>query len=171
VGTLKPCFSVSGDSVEVAVIEVYDEAKAREVASVEYPTNPGFDDLLGEPYLEDGDDDGIGDRVRPGTEYEVKARAKFAANEEQDQGQVGNDPRTVLTLVVDTRILTGLGLYSAGVFGVRPNDRLLRLERNDGTTRLDFVHAGREGLFVYEVRPGETGSGMVKILLERRQSR
>ena len=161
-GILKPCLSVSGDSVEYAVIETYDEPDAR-------TTPPGFDDVLGEPYLVDSDDDGIGDRVRPGTEITIKAKAKFSSFEEQRQDQTGNEPASFLTLTAFARDLTTRGYLSNGTVMIRPNDRVLRLQNGAGAVRVDFTRAGREGVYVVEVRPGETGSGIYEIVCEARR--
>lgn len=169
-GVLKSCFAVSGESVEVAVIEMYDEAKAREVASVEFPLNQGFDDVLGEPFLEDNDADQIGERVRPGVEVSVKAKVKFTKHEEQRQDQVGNAPDSFLTLTLYEEDLIAKGLLTAGKVSIRPNDRLLRLENStSGVTRVNFEQDGRDGVYVFQVNPGETGTGIYEVLLEKRR--
>lgn len=162
-GCLKPCLSVSGDSVEIAVLELYDEPAAR-------ATPPGFDDVLGEPFLEDGDGDGVGERVRPGVVVEVLAKVDFRRYEEQVQDGTGNVPEGDATLTVTESELAKKGLLVAGVIGVRANDRLLRIKSRSGSVRVDLLHGGREGLHVVEVRPSETGSGVVKIVLEDRRA-
>jgi len=164
-GILKPCLSVTGDSVEIAVFELYDEAESINVS----PTNPGFDDILGEPFLEDVSLNGIGERVRPSTQVSIKAKAKFAKFEEQNQDQTGNAPESFLTITIDRRYLEAAGLFAAGVIGIRPNDRLLRLQSSAGVVRVDFQNSGRDPVYVTEVRPGETGETAVTILLEKRR--
>ena len=72
-GVLKSCYATSGESIEVAVFELYDETAAL--------TAPGFDDVLGEPFLIDTNSDGIGERTRPGTVVKVKAKAKWTTHE------------------------------------------------------------------------------------------
>ena len=169
-GIFESCFAVNGASVETAVLELYDEAKAREVASVEFPDNPGFDDTLGEPFFEDLDGDGIGTRVRPGVEVSVKAKADFARHEEQRQDQVGNAPESFVTLTLYEEDLVARGLLVAGKMAIRPNDRLLRLENTtSGAVRVNFEQDGRDGIYVFEVRPGETGTGIYQVLLEKRR--
>jgi hypothetical protein len=121
--TLKSCFSVSGDSVEIAVMRLYDEPEARTVSV----SNPGFDDVMGEPYLEDTDDNGIGERVRPEDEVLIKCKAKFTTDEEQRQDQIGNAPASLVVLTVDQRILQS----QAGQLGM--NSRQSR-----GTTSVSF---------------------------------
>ncbi len=164
-GTLKPCYSISGESVEIAVLELYDETEAINVG----PTNPGFDDLLGEPFFEDLDLDGIGERVRPSTTVSIKAKAEFSRFEEQRQDQVGNAPDTFMNLVVSEEELVAKGLLTSGVLGIRPNDRLLRLETNKGVTRVDFQEDARDPVYVFEVRPGSTGERTYTIMLEKRR--
>lgn len=166
-GTLKNCLSVVGDSVEVAVFELYDHAEAINVS----PTNPGFDDVLGEPYLEDGGSDGIGERVRPGTVVSLKCKADFGKHEEQSQDGAGNAPSSFLTLTLFKANLEAQvpALIVAGKILVRPNDRLLRIEDRSVNVRVDFEADGRDGLHVFRVDPGETGTGIVKVFLEKRR--
>jgi len=166
-GLYKPCYSVSGEAVEVAVLGLYDEAAAIVLAAK--PGNPGMDDLMGEPFLEDNDADGIGERVRPETTASIKCKAKFGSFEEQNQTPSGNEPESFLTLTIATSELSKAGLLTAGQVGIRPNDRLLRLQSKTGVVRVDFEAAGRSGVHVVEVRPGATGSGIYKIMLEQRQ--
>ena len=147
------------------MLELYDEAEAINVS----PANPGFDNLLGEPYLEDTTGDGVGERVRPGNVVEVKAKAEFTKHEEQEQDQAGNAPDSFLTLTMFTPMLESMGLLVNGVYGIRPNDRLLRLESSTGKVRVDFEQNERDGLFVFEVRPGPTGSRTLQVLLEKRR--
>lgn len=169
-GTLKSCFATGGESVEIAVLGLYDETKAREVASVEYPNNPGFDDLLGEPFLEDLDSDQLGERVRPEVETQVRCKLRFTRYEEQNQDQSGNAPQTFATLTLFEEDLVSRGLLVGGKVAIRPNDRLLRVLKNTlgNPVRVDFEQDGRPGLHVFEVRPGETGTGVFTVLLERR---
>lgn len=166
-GTLKPCFSVSGESVECAVFELYDEAGALVTAPA--PGNPAFDPLTGQPYLEDNDDDGLGERVRPGIAATIKCKADFAKHEEQNQYQAGNAPESFLTLTVAEEELEAQGLLTNGVYGIRANDRLLRLQSQAGKVRVDFEQNGRDGVYVFEVRPGYTGERTVQIFLEKRR--
>lgn len=161
-GLYKNCYTTVGDAVEVAVLGLYDEAQARSV-------DPGFDDTLGEPYLEDADDDGLGERVRPETVVEVNAKAEWVRHEEQDQDGVGNAPRSLLMLTVFAEQLAAAGLLAAGVVSIRPNDRLLRLQNAAGAVRVDFEQDGRDGLHCFEVRPGETGTRKFTILFENRR--
>lgn len=149
-------------AAEVAVIEQYDEASAR-------TTPPGFDDVLGEPFLEDNDGDGIGERVRPGVEVQVKARAEWVRHEEQVQDQVGNAPESRLSLTMFADDLTAKGLLASGVVAIRPNDRLLRIEDAAGNVRVNFEREGREGLYCFEVRPGDTGEGTFVAMFENRR--
>lgn len=164
-GVLRPCLSTSGDSVEYAVLELYDEASARS-------TSPGFDDVLGEPFLVDSDADGIGDRVRPGTEVEVKCKARAARHDEQVQDGTGNAPEGSWVLTFYASDLAARGLLVGGACLIRPNDRLKRLRANTlaATVRVDFEAGGAAGLFCYEVRPGETGEGTYTALFERRRA-
>lgn len=173
-GCYKPCFSTSIEtgSREIVVLELYDEAEARTVSA----TNPGFDDLLEEPFLEDDlivivDDEGIGKRVRPSTIVSVKARVEVSRYEEQEQDGTGNAPRSLIKLVISEEALQALtpSLLVAGIPGIRPNDRVLRFENASGAVRADFTASGRPGLYVYEVRPGDTGEGLWEVLVESRQ--
>lgn len=166
-GLLKPCYSTSesSGSYEIAVIALYEEAAARVVT----PTNPGFDDVLGEPRFADVNDDSIGERQRPETVVEIRAKAKWSRNEEQTQDNTGNAPSSFLVLTVLEKDLKAKGLLVNGVLSIRPNDRLLRLQNGAGVIRHDFEHANRDGLHVFEVRPGETGTGILTILLEDRR--
>lgn len=168
-GCYKACYSTSesSGSVERAVIALYDETTARTVTPS--PNNPGFDDLLGEPRFADTDNDGIGERERPETEVEIKAKAKWSRNEEQTQDGTGNAPESFLTLTVFEDDLKARGLYSNGVVGIRPNDRLLRIQSPAGEIRYDFEKDRREGLYCFEVRPGETGAGILFLLFENRR--
>lgn len=166
-GLLKPCLSVSesSGSVEIAVIATYDEQAARTVT----PTNPGFDDLLGEPLFADTNDDSVGDRVRPEQIVEVKAKVKWSRNEEQRQDGTGNVPDSFLKLTVFEDNLKDLGLIVDGIVGIRPNDRLLRIQNGKGQIRHQFESGSRDGLHCFEVRPGETGSGVLFLFFENRQ--
>lgn len=171
-GIYSSCYSTSSQtgSAEYAVLELYDEEKAREVASVEYPTNPGFDDVMGEPYLVDQDLDGLGERVRPSVTVLVKAQLKAPRYEEQNQTQAGNSPDSLITLTLFEQDLTTLGLLVDGVCEIRPNDRLLRIQDGSGNVRAEFAHGGREGLYCVEVRPGETGTGTFVAVFESRRA-
>lgn len=164
-GILKPCFSVSGDSVEVAVIRLYDESTARTVAG----SNFGFDDLTGEPLFGDTNSDGIGERVRPETEVEIKAKIEWSKNEEQNQDGIGNAPSSFLKLTIFDEELESLGLYTAGKIGIRPNDRLIRIQSQAGAVRYDFTSDGRDGVHCVEVRPGETGTRVTMVFFENRR--
>ena len=166
-GLFKPCYSVNPliGSTEVAVFELYDEVESRNVG----PANPGFDDVLGEPFLEDTNDDGIGERVRPVTVVNVNVKVKFTRKDEQQQDGTGNAPGSLMTLTVSEEHLRSLGLLTNGKPGIRANDRLLRLQSSSGVVRVDFEAGGLTGPFVFEVRPGETGSGVFMILLENRR--
>ncbi len=161
-GCLKPCFSTNGGSVEYAVIQTYDEITAR-------ATSPGFDDTLGEPFLPDDDEDGIGERTRPGTEYRLRCKATWTRGDEQTQDQVGNAPTSSLTITLYEADLEAEGLLVDGVLEIRPNDLLLRLEKPNGTIRWDFARGGHLGMYCFEVRPGETGTGLFYVLFERRR--
>lgn len=169
-GVFRPCLSVSGDSVELLEFELYDEVEAINVS----PTNPGFDDLLGEPYLEDTITPptipGVGERVRPVQTVTLKGKIKFTKDEEQYQDQAGNAPRSFATVTVALKHLQSKGLWNVttGEYGIRANDRLLRVRTRNGRLRVNFVEDGRAGVFVYEVRRGETGTGIVEIMLEAR---
>ena len=168
-GLYKNCYSVNGASVELAELALYDEVEARNVAAP--PGNPGFDDLMGEPFLEDNDDDGVGERVRPEEVVQVKCKVDFGSYEVQQQEQHGNEPSGQLTLEVYESDLAARGLLVDGVVKIRPNDRLLRvLNSESGEVRIDLTTSGRPGMFVYEVRPAETGTGKLKIMLEHRRS-
>lgn len=166
-GCLKPCLSVSGDSVEVLEFELYDEASA--IVVLLPPGNPGFDDVLGEPFLEDDDDDQIGERERPSTVIEVKGKIEFDRDEEQNQDGTGNAPESRVEVRIAESELKVKGLIDpvTGTIGIHVNDRLLRVKSNAGVVRADFTIGDRVGLRVYEVRHGETGSGIVKVMLEK----
>lgn len=171
-GCLKPCLTTTTESGnrEIVVFELYDEVEARNVS----PTNPGFDDLLGEPYLEDDivspDSNEIGERVRPGTIVKLKARVEISKNEEQNQDGTGNDPQGSMRVIVDEPTLLAATpvLLANGVVKIRPNDRLLRIETPAGAVRAEFTKGQRFGKFVIEVRPGDTGEGDWTIVLEER---
>lgn len=163
-GIFSSCYTSSEEtgSVEIAEIELYDEAQARAQA-------PGFDDALGEPFLVDGDDDGIGERVRPGTVVELRTTARWTRAEEQQQDGTGNAPSSLLLLTVFRSELISKGLLVDGKCSLRPNDRLLKLKNSAGEVRADFELDGRTGLFCYEVRPGETGESTLTLLFEQRR--
>ena len=162
-GVFESCLSSTEElgAAERAVIELYEEDLARS-------TSPGFDDVLGEPFLADADDDGLGDRVRPGTEKTVKAIAEIASLGEQEQDQVGNAPTSSVTLTLFEKDLKRRGLLSDGVCSINVNDRLLRLENRRGTVRVDFSQRG--GLFCFEIAPGDTGSGIWVARFEERRA-
>ena len=61
------------------------------------------------------------------------------------------------------------GLLVDGVYGVRPNDRILRVRDRVGRILHEFEHGNRDGLYVVEVRPGETGSNVVDIHFVKRR--
>ncbi len=166
-GILKNCYAISGDSIERAVLELYDETEAINVGG----SNPGFDDVLGEPFLEDSDADGLGERFRPGVQVTVKARIEFTRYEEQVQEGVGNAPESDAVLTLYERDLLNLAtpLISGGRILIRPNDRLLRIEDSSGNTRLDFEAGSRDALHVFRVDPPGTGMGVVKVFLEKRR--
>lgn len=164
-GIYKPCYSTSECFSETVELELYDETEARNVSV----SNPGFDDVMGEPFLEDTDDDQIGDRVRPSTTVELKARVEFSRYKEQEQAGSGNDPASMLKLIVNEEELVRLGLLADGEIKIRPNDRLLRVKSEGGSVRVDFTVDGRDGVYVYEVRPGDTGTGLVEFMLENRR--
>lgn len=151
-GWLKPCLSTSPSlgSVEYAVIELYDV----ELAASE---PPGFDPVSGQPFLPDTDGDGIGERSRPGRT--VRLLCKFSATKVQEQVQDydGNDPSSLVKVTLYNHNLALEGLLTDGVPGVRSNDRLLRIENAAGAIRVDFEAKGREGLYCFHVRPGQTG--------------
>lgn len=164
-GTLKPCLSTTGGAVVVGKFALYDEVEAINVG----PTNPGFDDLLGEPFLEDTDADQIGERVRPEIDIDILGKITFSRYEEQTQDATGNAPRSMATFRVGRSELFARGLLVNGVILIRANDRLKRLEDRQGRIRYEFEDDDRDGLYVFEVRPGETGSNVVDILLENRR--
>ena len=166
-GLLKPCFSnsESSGSVEFAVIGLYDETAARTVTA----TNPGFDDLLNEPLFSDDNDDSVGEYVRPEQVVKIKAKAKWVRSEEHRQDNAGNAPDSDLMLTVFQDDLKARGLLVDGVSKIRVNDRLLRLENRIGVIRHQFEEDERDGLHCYEVRPGETGSGVLFIFFENRR--
>jgi len=171
VGILKSCYAVNGESVEVAVFELYDEPEAINVTA----TNPGMDDLLGEPFLDDAAageiEQGIPVRVRPGQEVEVKAKAKWNSHEEQDQDGTGNEPSSFLVLTIYESDLIAKGIMVNGKVRIRANDRLLRIKSSTtGAVRVDFEVDRRDGLHVVEVRPGETGTGIYTVMLVKRRS-
>lgn len=162
-GCLRPCYATGSGSTEYAIIECYDETAAR-------TGPPGFDDLLGEPFLPDGDDDGVGERDRPGEEHRLKCKAAWTRGEEHTQTPAGNAPPSTLQLTLYEDDLIAAGLLVDGVLSLRANDRLLRLEYGDGTIRHDFTSGDRPGPFVYEVRPGETGTRLFYVLFETRRN-
>ena len=164
-GILKSCLSTSGGSVVVAEFALYDEAEAIAVT----PTNPGFDDLMGEPFLEDNDSDQVGERVRPEDLTRILGKLSFTRNEEQRQNATGNSPRSFAMLRVSRGELERKGLLVDGVYGVRPNDRILRVRDRVGRILHEFEHGNRDGLYVVEVRPGETGSNVVDIHFVKRR--
>jgi len=164
-GILKPCLSTSGDSVVVGKFCLYDEVEAINVSV----TNPGFDDLMGEPFLEDTNGDRIGERVRPEIAVDVLGKIEFGTFEEQVQDPAGNAPRSRARFRVARSELFDRGLLVNGVILLRPNDRLKRLEDRRGRIRWDFEDDDRDGLYVFEVRPSETGSNMVDVFLENRR--
>lgn len=164
-GILKSCISSSGNSVVLGHFSLYDEVTAIEVT----PTNPGFDDVMREPYLNDQNLDRVGERVRPEIEVEVLGKADFSRFEEQTQDGTGNAPRSHVRFRVTRGELESRGLLVNGVVVIRPNDRLRRLEDRKGRIRYDFESGDRDGLYVFEVRPGETGSNVIDFLLETRR--
>lgn len=169
-GCLKPCYSTStSGSVEIAELALYDEPKQREVASVEYPNNQGLDDVLGEPFFPDEDDDGLGEKTRAETLVEVKAKLDTNNHEEQQHDQAGNAPESLIMLTVYYEDLVAKGLFTDGVVGIRPNDRLLKLKNAAGDVRVDYTFGGRDGLHCVEVRPGDTGTGILTLVfIDRR---
>lgn len=129
---------------------------------------------MDEPFLEDDllviDDDGIGDRARNETEIELEVRVEVGRFEEQMQGGVGNAPKGDMRLIVSEEELMDKGLLTAGVVAIRPNDRLITVKNQFGDVRIDLTGAGdKKGMFVIEVRPGETGEGDWTIFLEERR--
>lgn len=172
-GVLKNCLSVTGESVEIAVFGMFNETDARTVAAA--PGNPGFDDDLGEPFLEDNDDDQIGERFRPEDIVKLKCKIRPVRYEEQVQDQTGNAPESLLELTLyandlKTKTLpSGDPLLENGILRLRANDRLLRIEDRSGNVRIEFEEDGRDGVHVFEVRPGETGTGIYKVLVENRR--
>jgi len=166
-GILKPCLSVSGGSVVVGKFALYDEVEAINVLAP--PGNPGFDDVMGEPFLEDNDDDQVGERVRPEILIDVLGKVDFVEHRAQRQDPTGNAPESRVRFRVSRGELVSRGLLVNGVLLIRNNDRLLQLVDRQGRTRYDFVANSHVGFFVYEVRPGETGTNIVDVLLEQRR--
>lgn len=164
-GILKPCLSTSGNSVVVGKFSLYDEVEAINVQAA----NPGFDDLMGEPFLEDVNGDRKGERVRPEIEVDVLGKIEFIQHEEQIQDATGNAPSTRLRFRASRGELVSRGLLVNGVILIRPNDRLRRLEDRLGRIRYDFEDDDRSGYYVYEARPGETGSNVIDFFLEARR--
>lgn len=159
-GCFKPCYSVSGliGSHEYVVLGLYDEQEARNQP-------PAFDDVLGEPFLQDNDDDGIGDRVRPEEVVTVLGRVNVIKRDEQRQDQVGNAPIARVEIIFSEPRLQELGIIVDGVSKIRANDRLLRVEDADGYVRIDFG----TGLHCIEMMPGSTGEAVWIAVFERRR--
>lgn len=160
-GLYKPCYSTSAmlGSVEWAIIRLYKEADTR-------AASPGFDDLLGQPFLVDNDNDQIGEHVR--VEQEIRVKAKFSTSrfKEQSQDQTGNAPTSFVKLTLYEEDLAAQGYLVAGVLEIRNNDRLLRMENDLGVTRINFEADGSLGLRCYGVDPGETGTGIYEAQFE-----
>lgn len=163
-GCLKPCLSTSGANVEYAVLELYDESSARSMA-------PGFDDVTGQPFLVDSDGDGIGERVRPGTTVRLRCKSRNLRPHEQVHDGVGNAPEMSMSITLYAEDLIEAGLYDedTGELGIRENDKLLRLEREDGTVRFSFETNAPGGMHCYGVSIGETGEDTFAFMFERRR--
>lgn len=171
-GLLKNCYatSTSSGAVEIAELALYDEAKQREVASVEYPDNPGFNDLLDELIVIDLDDDGLADPIRAENLVEIVTKYDATQHEEQQQTHTGNAPESLVELTAYYSDLKAKGLFVNGVIAIRPNDRLLRIKSGSGDVRIDYTFGGRDGLYCVEVRPGDTGTGIVTLVFRSRRN-
>ena len=161
-GLYHACYSTSPSSnmVDIAVLELYVQSEARS-------GDPGFDDILGEPFMPDGDDDGIGERTRPTETVELTCKAEFSGFDEQDQDQTGNAPTSSAVLTIYEDQLEALGLIQDGILAIRANDRLLRLKHGaSGEVRAEFASGGRQGLRCFGTMPGKTGTGTWKLSFE-----
>lgn len=153
-GFLKPCYSVNPltASTEYAVIQRYMEADTRSAS-------PGFDDVLGQPFLHDINDDQIGELQKVENQVIVLAKYSNRRLKEQEQTQVGNAPRSFVELTLYASNLEDEGLLANGTCGIRANDRLIRIQDADGNVRIDFTSDGSDGLKCIGVDFGETGTG------------
>ena len=116
----------------------------------------GFDHTMREPYLVDGDGDGIGeipDELYSDTDLKVPAQIESSSMEALSMGSGGNLPGSSILVSFSRSRLESLSLMNAdGRPKIKPGDRWIRLEDPAGNIMWTFDRPNALGLYCEQIR-------------------
>jgi hypothetical protein len=117
-------------------------------------TAAGYDPVMREVILADGDGDGIGESLRQETEVLIPVQVENDRDEQQRMMGSGDVPQSAVVLIVHLRDMERLGLRDSsrpGGIVLKKGDRLVRIQDKAGTVR-DFPVAAKGGYYCTHVR-------------------